>query len=68
MRQKLSIKEIDLSYLNQIPERRFNKIKTAFEKTNDIKLAPVREILGQDFSYQELRLARLFLFSRKKCT
>lgn len=54
-------KEIDLSYLNQIPEERFNEIKIAFGETGDIKLAPLREILGHDFSYQELRLARLFL-------
>lgn len=54
-------KNINLDYLNEISEERFNRIKTAFEETDDTKLAPVRKILGQDFSYQELRLARLFL-------
>jgi len=54
-------KNINLDYLNEISEERFNRIKTAFEETDDTKLAPARKILGQDFSYQELRLARLFL-------
>lgn len=55
--------EIDLQYL-QPPQERFEKIKSAFAKTGDLKLAPVREILGQDFSYQEIRLTRLSLKNR----
>ena len=37
------------------------KEQMAFEQTGDSKLAPVREILGSDFSYPELKLTRLFL-------
>jgi len=48
------------------PEQpRFQKIKTAFEivyaKEKKMLLAPVREALGDDFTFEELRLARLFL-------
>ncbi|MBI2476473.1 MAG: AAA family ATPase [Candidatus Taylorbacteria bacterium] len=49
-----------------LPEAgRFEKIKRAFEiadkKDGTKLLAPVRALLGDDFSYNELRLARLFL-------
>jgi hypothetical protein len=58
--------DIDLEYLRPSAYR-FEKIKNAFEETGDTKLFPVREILGNDFSYNELRLARLFLnFNPKK--
>lgn len=52
--------ELDLEYV-RLPEARFEKIKSVFQQVGISKLAPVYEILGQDFSYQELRLARLFL-------
>lgn len=54
----------ELSHLRP-EEKRFEKIKTAFEviiaRDGGMALSPVREILGEDFSYEELRLARLFL-------
>ena len=53
---------LDLEYLRAgLPSGRFEKIKSAFRKINDRKLAPVREFLGEDFAYDELRLVRLFL-------
>jgi ATP-dependent DNA helicase RecQ len=45
----------------RLPEERFQKIKLAFEKSGGTFLGPVREILGEDFSYDELKVARLFL-------
>lgn len=55
---------IDLSYL-KLDGPRMDTIKTVFEtlrkKTGEARLAPARNILGRDFSYDELRLARLFL-------
>lgn len=36
-------------------------IKSAFKKTGGIILRPVKDLLGEEFSYDELRLARLFL-------
>jgi len=53
--------EIDLEYL-QPPEERFEKIRLTFQQTGDLRLSPVKEILGEDFSYREIRLARLFLW------
>jgi hypothetical protein len=50
----------DLEYLK--PEKkRFEKIKKAFLKTGDLKLSPVKDMLGDSFSYLEIRLARLFI-------
>lgn len=50
----------DLEYLK--PEReRFDRIKAIFENFTDFKLSPVKEILGDDFSYEEIKLARIFL-------
>lgn len=37
------------------------KIKQAFANTDDIKLAPVHHMLKGEYSYEELRLARLFI-------
>ena len=55
--------KLDLEHL-QLPEARFEKIKSAFQQVGTSKLAPAHEILGEDFSYQELRLARLFFGKR----
>lgn len=52
--------ELDLKHLKP-PAERLAKIKKAFEESDGLNLSPVREILGKSFSYDELRLARLFL-------
>ena len=31
------------------------------QQTGEVRLAPVREALGDSFSFEELRVARLFL-------
>ena len=51
---------LDLAYLKPKQER-FEKIREAFKKSGGILLAPVREILGENYSYNEIRLARIFL-------
>lgn len=56
----------DLAHLK--PEQtRFEKAKTAFEAVctteGNMALSPARAILGEDFSFGELRLLRLFLQS-----
>lgn len=52
----------DIKYIKKtISKDRLEKIKKAFEKTGDTKLSPVRNILGSSFSFDELRLARLFI-------
>lgn len=52
--------EIEINHL-RLPEDRFQKIERAFQKAGTTFLAPVKELLGEDYSYEELRLARLFL-------
>ncbi len=57
----------DVQYLfnANFTDERFQKIEKAFEKSlaknGDYRLAPVRGLLGPDFDYLELRIARLFL-------
>lgn len=56
----------DLMHIHPDPDR-FAKIerafKTVFAKTKELKLSPIRELLDDSFSFEELRLARLFLSS-----
>ncbi|MBL7045089.1 MAG: helix-turn-helix domain-containing protein, partial [Parcubacteria group bacterium] len=52
----------DITHVEKtIDKERLKKIKKAFEKSGDTKLSPVRSILGSNFTFDELRLARLFL-------
>lgn len=52
--------DVDLEYLKPV-KARMKKIATAFKKTGDTKLSPVRKILGGNYTFNELRLARLFV-------
>ncbi|MBI2473076.1 DNA helicase RecQ [Candidatus Uhrbacteria bacterium] len=52
--------ELDIEYLKPAPER-IEKIKEAFVHTNSSALSPVKEFLGEEYSYDEIRLGRLFL-------
>ena len=52
--------KLDIDYLKP-PTERFQKIKKAFQESGGLNLSPVREILGEEYSYDELRLARIFL-------
>ena len=54
---------IDIDYLLPPPER-MAKIRSAFLRVESASLAPVRELLGEEFSYDEIRLARLGLRQR----
>ncbi len=51
---------LDLEYIKP-QTKRSNVIKAAFKRTADTRLAPVKALLGDDFSYDELRFVRLFL-------
>jgi len=44
-----------------ISRSNLEKIRKAFEKSGDTKLSPARNILGNSFTFDELRLARLFI-------
>jgi ATP-dependent DNA helicase RecQ len=52
--------ELDIQHLLPPPER-VAKIKAAFQQFEEHYLTPVRELLGEDYSYDELRLVRLWL-------
>ena len=56
----LSDENIDISYLKPHPKR-FEKIKEAFEKCGDEKLKPIFKLLKEEYSYDEIRIAKLFL-------
>ena len=53
--------EIDIEYLMPVPER-FEQIRAAFQHSGDLTLlAPVKELLGEEYSYEEIRLVRIHL-------
>lgn len=56
----LSGQKLNIEHLRP-PEEKFQKIVKAFYHSGGVALYPVREILGSEFSYEELRCARLFL-------
>ncbi|MDD2935599.1 MAG: helix-turn-helix domain-containing protein [Candidatus Pacebacteria bacterium] len=54
--------KIDIDYIKKSYDKnRLEKILKAFKKTGDKKLTPVKEILGDSFGFDEIRIARLFL-------
>ncbi len=59
----------DLAYLARDPDR-FAEMEEAFKKsyrkTKELKLSPVRAMLDDSYSFEELRLARLFLGRQEK--
>ena len=52
--------QVDIAYLKP-PQERFEKITTAFKQVGDFTLTPTRVILGEGYSYDELKLVRIFL-------
>lgn len=60
--EKLAVADpqLDLRYL--LPNSpRFTTIAQAFQKLDNLALNPVRALLGDGYSYDELRLARIFI-------
>ena len=51
---------IDLQHLRPA-QARFDNIQAAFEQAGGSALSPVKTILGDDYSYDEIRLVRVFL-------
>ena len=53
--------EVNIGYLMP-PAERLARIRGAFQKAGSFQfLAPVRDLLGEDYSYDEIRLVRLYL-------
>ena len=48
------------------PSERFEKVRAAFEETGGALLSPVKAILGDSYSYDEIRLVWLFLDQQKE--
>ncbi len=55
---------LDIDYLRP-PAEHFETIKAAFQETGGTALAPVHGRLADQFSYEELRMARLFIRSTR---
>ncbi|MDQ7814262.1 MAG: RecQ family ATP-dependent DNA helicase [Patescibacteria group bacterium] len=53
--------ELDVSSIRFPSEERYRRIAAAFEKAGTFTLTPVRNILGESFGYDELRLARIMI-------
>jgi ATP-dependent DNA helicase RecQ len=51
---------LDIDHLKP-PHERFEKIREAFEKTGNFALSPARTVLGEEYPYEEIRFARIFL-------
>ena len=51
---------LDIVYLKP-PQDRFKAIAAAFAESNGTALSPVRQILGEAYSYDEIRLVRIFI-------
>ena len=52
--------DVDISYIT-FPQERLGQIRSAFEKSGGYILTPALKILGEGFSYEELRLARVLI-------
>jgi len=56
--------QTDIDYL-KLPQDRLKAITIAFAQSKGTALAPARQILGENYSYDELRLARIFILTHQ---
>ena len=56
--------DIDLRPL--LPPDRFEKIRTAFKQTGGTLISPIKDILGDDYSYEESRVVHLYLLQQDR--
>ena len=52
--------QVELNHLLPSEERRI-KIESAFKEIGEVRLTPVRDMLGEDYSWDELAVVRLAL-------
>ena len=52
--------QLDIGYLMP-PDERIAKIEAAFQDSGSLHLAPIQELLGKEYSYEELHLVRIRL-------
>ena len=58
--------DIDLRPL--LPPDRFEKIRSAFKQTGGTLISPIKDILGDDYSYEESRVVQLYLQQQDRTT
>ena len=58
--------DIDLRPL--LPPDRFEKIRTAFKQTGGTVISSIKDILGDDYSYEESRVVQLYLQQQDRTT
>ena len=56
--------DLDLDHIMPSPEK-VAQIKAAFLQTGGLLLNPVRELLGEDYSYEELALVRIRITKKR---
>lgn len=54
-------RKLDVSHIASSSPDRLARIEAAFRKTGSDMLTPVRNLLGEEFGYDEIRVARLLL-------
>ncbi|MFH1620467.1 MAG: RecQ family ATP-dependent DNA helicase [Patescibacteria group bacterium] len=54
-------KKLDVSHVVFSTPNRLARIKEAFQKTGNDMLTPVRNLLGKEYSYDEIRVTRLLI-------
>ena len=59
--ERLTRSDKDLDLRSLLAPERFEEIRRAFEKTGGTLLSPVKEDLGDDYTYEEIRLVWLYL-------
>ena len=59
--ERLVESDLDIDIRSLVAPDRFEKIKRAFEETDSTLFAPVKELLGDEYSYDEIRLVWIAL-------
>lgn len=63
--EKACISGEDLNLESTLPKDKFNIISEAFKLLGPTRLAPIKEKLGESYSYDDLRLARAILLKNQ---
>ena len=65
--ERIARQGVSLDLARILPDaQRFARIEQAFQQSGGVLLTPVKEILGDEYDYEELKLARIQLFQTGK--
>ena len=59
--ERLTHSDQDIDLLSLLTPERFEEIKRAFKKTGGTLFAPVKEVLGDEYTYEEIRIVWMIL-------